>query len=272
MLDQRVGSYGVLEEQEAGDELDVKFEELTRLGYTLVESGVDEATLVELRAKLGDVYEQQGRELVGISLADSPDADVARCLLAYEKAFFHLAVNEALLGFCQRVFGPNFTLLQQNGVINRPSDANYQQQWHRDLQYQHWVASEPIAIAALFCLDEFNATTGGTYVLPASQLHESFPSQDFVRRHQEVMTAPPGTFIVMDAMVYHRAGKNTSGNVRRAVNHLVGRPFMSQQIDMPGILGPAYREDPVLSGYLGYKWRPTSSVKEWREGKFGSST
>lgn len=271
MLDQRVGSYGVLEEQEVDDRLDVKFEELTRLGYTLIQSGIDEATLGDLRAKIIDVYERQSLELPEISLTESVDADIARCLLVYESAFLDLAINEALFGFCRRVFGPNFTLLQQNGVINRPARANHQLNWHRDLQYQHWVASKPIAVAALFCLDEFNAVTGGTYVLPASHLHESFPSQAFVRRHQEVITAPPGTFIIMDAMLYHRAGQNTSANVRRAVNHLVGRPFLAQQIDVPSVLGSSYAGNQHLSGYLGYRWGPARSVTAWRESKLNTS-
>jgi ectoine hydroxylase-related dioxygenase (phytanoyl-CoA dioxygenase family) len=152
-------------------------------------------------------------------------------------------------------------------VINRPSRAHYQLRWHRDLPFQHWTTSRPVAIAALLCLDEFNATTGGTYALAGSHMHEEFPSEEFVRTHQEVMTAPPGTFIVMDAMAFHRAGRNTSENVRRGVNHLVGLPFLAQQIDIPTMLAGRHAEDPSLSAYLGYKWRPAPSVEAWRSAR-----
>jgi hypothetical protein len=264
---EEVSSYGVVIAREEGDELDTKAEELTRLGYTLLESGLAADDIEELRARLGDVYSHQAEALDAVSLEESDDADVARCLLAYERCFLDLAANPALIGFCRRVFGESFVLLQQNGVINRPSRAHYQLRWHRDLPFQHWVASKPIAIAALFCLDEFSETTGGTYALPASHRHEEFPSDAFVRRHEEVMAAPPGTFIVMDAMMFHRAGQNSSGTPRRGVNHLIGLPFLSQQIDLPRMLEGAHADDPFLSRYLGYRWAPAPSVEGWRSAR-----
>ncbi len=267
MLDQDVSSYGVLEAPEAGDDTDLKVEELTRIGYTVVESGLPDAKLDAMRARLETVYARQAAELTAASLDATNDADVARCLIAYDECFFELAVNPALLAFCTRLFGESFVLLQQNGVINRPSRAHYQLKWHRDLPFQHWVASRPVAVAALFCLDPFNATTGGTYALPGSQRHESFPSDAFVRRHQHVMTAAPGSFIVMDALMYHRTGKNQSEQIRRGVNHLIGLPFLAQQIDIPRMLGGAHAGDPVLARYLGYKWNPAASIEDWRTGR-----
>lgn len=260
----------MLESQDATDDVDLKLEELTRLGYTTLDGGLDATELESLRAKLPEVYGRQAAALQAASLESSDDADVARCLLAYDESFFRLAVNPALLAFCERLFGESFMLLQQNGVINRPSRVHYQLRWHRDLPFQHWVASKPIAIAALLCLDEFNATTGGTYVLPGSQRHEAFPSEAFVRRHQRVMTAPAGTFVVMDAMAFHRAGKNSSGEPRRGINHVIGLPFLAQQIDIPRMLEGRHANDPLLSRYLGYRWGPAASVEAWRSGRLRS--
>lgn len=267
MLDQDVSSYGVLETRPPGDDVDVKVEELIRIGYTLLDGGLPAARIDEMRARLEAVYARQAAELQAASLDASDDADVARCLLAYDDCFFELATNEALLRFSRRVFGESFVLLQQNGVINRPSRDHYQLRWHRDLPFQHWVASRPVAFAALFCLDEFNATTGGTYALPGSHRHEGFPSDAFVRAHQEVMTAPAGTFIVMDAMMFHRAGRNGSQNVRRGINHLIGLPFLAQQIDLPRMLNGAHADDPFLARYLGYKWNPAGTIEDWRHGR-----
>lgn len=266
MLDQDVSSYGVLEKPQTGDETDVRVEELTRIGYTVVDGGVDAAGLDAMRERLAAVYARQAAELDG-ALEGSNDADVARCLLAYDDVFFQLATNAALLNFCKRLFGESFVLLQQNGVINRPTREHYQLKWHRDLPYQHWVTSRPVAVAALFTLDDFNATSGGTYALPGSHRDEAFPSEAFVRRHQQVMTAPAGSFVVMDAMMYHRTGKNLSQNARRGVNHLIGLPFLSQQIDVPRMLKGAHADDPFLARYLGYKWNPAASIEDWRLGR-----
>ncbi len=265
-LDEQVNSYGILLTEEERDEVGIKLEELLRFGFTTIESGLSVNDLDDIRKKLADVYARQLEEIGGsVTLEASHDADVARCLLAYETCFFDLATNKPLLGFCRRLFGDNFVLLQQNGLMNHPVRSHYQLRWHRDLPFQHWVCSMPIAISALLCVDEFNATTGGTYVLAGSHLHEKFPSDAFVRRHQQVMDAHPGTFILMDAMVFHRAGKNSSTSVRRAVNHLIGRPFLAQQIDIPRMLGSTHAHDPAVSNYLGYQWGPAASVTAWRK-------
>lgn len=264
-LDQRVASYGVLDASEDRGATDLALEELARLGYTTLDSGLREGELEELREKLAATYTRQAEALGGATLDESDDADIARCLLAYDPCFLRLATNPALLAFCKDALGEAFVLLQQNGIVNRPARANYQLRWHRDLPFQHWVVSKPIALAALLCLDEFNATTGGTYALPGSHLHERFPSEGFVRRHQEVVTALPGTFIVMDAMTFHRAGKNTSGAVRRGINHLIGLPFFAQQIDIPSMLDGAHSGDERLAAYLGYRWRPAPTVEAWRQ-------
>lgn len=264
MLDQNVASYGVVDAHEAELEFDNEFEELARIGYTIVDSGLTPEQLGELAARLDAVYDRQARAMNDLSLDASADADVARCLLAYDDLFLGLATNPILLGLSRRVFGDNFVLLQQNGVINRPTRAHYQLSWHRDLPYQHWVTSKPIAFAALLCIDPFDEMTGGTYVLPASHLRADFPSEQFVRRQQRGTVATPGSFVVMDAMTYHRAGQNVSDAPRRGINHLIGLPFLAQQIDIPQMLGDVHTEDPFLSRYLGYKWGPSASVEAWR--------
>jgi hypothetical protein len=264
MLDQDVSSYGVLVSGDAGDGTDLHLEELIRRGCTVVDSGLDSGAIGQMRTKLDDVYARQVAELESAMLEAPDDADVVRCPLAYDPAFLDLATNPVLLALCKRLFGDNFVLLQQNGVINRPSDAHYQLRWHRDLPFQHWVASKPLAIACLFCLDPFDARTGGTYALPGSHRDETFPSDAFVRAHQEVVSAPAGSFIVMDAMMFHRAGRNTSDAQRVGINHLIGLPFLVQQIDIPRLLDNSYSHDPSLARYLGYKWNPAPSVEAWR--------
>jgi ectoine hydroxylase-related dioxygenase (phytanoyl-CoA dioxygenase family) len=71
----------------------------------------------------------------------------------------------------------------------------------------------------------------------------------------------------MDAMMFHRAGRNTSDAVRRGINHLIGRPFLAQQIDIPRMLDREPPQDSVLSRYLGYRWAPAVSVEAWRNAR-----
>ncbi len=68
----------------------------------------------------------------------------------------------------------------------------------------------------------------------------------------------------MDAMLYHRAGQNKSNTLRRAINHVIGLPFMAQQIDIPAFAGNKLSVDEFSKSYFGYRWQPAKSVKHWR--------
>jgi hypothetical protein len=265
-----VDHYGVLQQHAIGDAIDLAAEELRIQGYTLIGSGLGEGALQDLRQRLDAVYATQVLEIGGESnLERIHEANITRCPLVYDDAFMDLAGNPTLLEVCRRVLGENFVLLMQNGVTLPPGEQNYQARWHRDLNYQHWVASQPLALNALFCLDPFSPETGGTAVLPGSHQAEAFPSDAYVLRHQLPVVAEPGTILVANAMLFHRAGQNTSCAPRRAVNHVIGRPFLAQQIALPGMLGGRGADDPFLARYLGYKWNARPSVAAWRQERLG---
>jgi len=265
MADETVLTHGVLIRSHGGDAVDAIAEQLRFDGYALVPSALSAGELASLRARLDDVYARQVAELGGEeALARCSDVDVARAPLAYDDAFVSVASNHHLLAVVERMLGNQFVLIQQNGLLTRPATDNYQARWHRDLSYQHWVSSEPLAINALLALDEFTFESGATVVLPGSHHRPEFPSDEFVRRHERVLEAPAGTFLVLDGMLYHRAGRNVSARPRRAVNHVIGRPFLAQQFDFAGMLGDRYAGDALLSPFLGYRWRPQADVIAWR--------
>jgi ectoine hydroxylase-related dioxygenase (phytanoyl-CoA dioxygenase family) len=265
MSEEAVLTHGIVSRAAEGA-ADLHAEELRFQGFTLVPSGLGAAELGELRRRLDEVYTRQESELGGEeALARCSDVDVARAPLVYDHRFVGIAANPLLLALVERMLGANFVLMQQNGLLTRPAADNYQVRWHRDLAYQHWTSTEPLAINALFALDDFTVETGATFVLPASHHRPEFPSDDYVRRHERPLEAPAGTFLVLDAMLFHRAGRNVSDRPRRAVNHLIGRPFLGQQFDFAALLGEHYANDDLLARYLGYRWRPQPDVVSWRK-------
>lgn len=160
-------------------------------------------------------------------------------------------------------------LSQQNGVINPAGENSYNQAfWHRDLPYQHVVFSRPIAVNALYCVDDFTVENGATLVLPASHLAEKFPSEDFVSSECRQVTAPAGSFIVLDCMTYHRGAINRTSLNRRAVNHVFTIPFLRQQIDLPGLLGENFTRDPEERRVLGYEARTPMSDLDYFQQRF----
>lgn len=271
MSDGQVQTYGVLERFEAKDEIDECIIEFAIDGYTVLPSGLTADELAAIRAELDTLYERQSAEIGGKEvLAQINDADLVRCCLAYSQTFLNLATNAKLMEFTRRVLGENFVLLMQNGIINRPDNYQYQTRWHRDINYQHWTSSRPLALNALYCIDEFTRETGGTHVLPGTHRVDKFPSETYVRNHEKAIEAPAGSILVLDCMLFHRAGANVSNKLRRAVNHVIGLPFFGQQVSMPGMLQGAYSDDPFLSRFLGYKWNPAPDVLAWRKGKMST--
>ena len=240
-------------------------EEIAVRGFGAVPSLLPASAVDRLNRLMDDIYDRQTGEVGGeAALASMNDADLARCLLAYDDAYLELATHPTLTTLARAVLGENVVLLMQNGVINRPTRQQFQTNWHRDLNYQHWVCTRPIALSALVCLEDFNPETGGTAFLPGSHLIEHFPSEAIVAKSEVTPVLPRGSMLVFNSMVFHRAGINRSGRVRRAVNHVIGAPILAQQVDIPAMLDRPPPADPWLAGYLGYRWNPTPDVAAWR--------
>lgn len=240
-------------------------EEIAVRGFAAVPALLPPAEVERLNGRMDEIYARQCQDVGGeAALASMNDADNARCLLAYSDDFLALATHPTIVAVAKAILGENLVLLMQNGVINRPDRKQFQTNWHRDLNYQHWVCSRPIALSALVCLEDFNEETGGTVFLPGSHLVEQFPSQAIVAQGEITPNLPAGSVILFNSMTFHRAGENRSQRVRRAVNHVIGAPILAQQVDIPAMLHRPAPEDPWLAGYLGYRWNPMRDVSAWR--------
>ena len=267
-----VKTHAVREVHQNTDECDARAEEIRNIGYTVVESGFSAEELQLIRKKIDDTYDLQVREIGGADVLNRiNDADLVRCIIGYDDYFLRLATHPVIMAVSRKLLGENFILMSQNAIINRPVDGHYQLTWHRDLNYQHYVSSRPLAFSALYAIDDFTEETGGTWLIPASHKSEPFPSPDYVRRHGKQMIAPAGSILLFDAMVYHRAGVNRSGRLRRSVNHIYCVPMIQQQISLPSVLGGKFSDDPFLRMFLGYDTETGQSVQQWRARKLAQA-
>lgn len=260
--------YGVQEFSETNSQTALSAEEIRVSGFTILPGVLTEAELETIRQKFDEIYQLQLNEIDGEErLREINDTNNVRILLAYDEYFLHLAMKPPVLAVVEQMLGSYYILMQQNGIINPPDIANYQISWHRDLPYQHFVCSRPLAVSALFCIDDFSEASGGTFVLPASHKIEAFPTQQYFEKHQVGISAKAGSVLIFDSMLYHRAGYNRSRNTRRALNHVYTLPFIKQQISLPDALQGKYRDDAFLAKFLGYESEPGKSLTQWREAK-----
>jgi ectoine hydroxylase-related dioxygenase (phytanoyl-CoA dioxygenase family) len=90
------------------------------------------------------------------------------------------------------------------------------------------------------------------------------PSEQYLRKHGVQVVAEPGAVLIFDAMVFHRAGSNRSGQVRRGVNHLYTAPILKQQYDFARALGDDFDAEPALRQLLGYTSAVPIDALRWR--------
>ena len=101
-------------------------------------------------------------------------------------------------------------------------------------------------------------------MLPYSHKEEKLPSREFIEKHEFPVEAPAGSVIVFDAMLFHRAGSNTSKNTRRAVNNVYSIPLLKQQLNLSAALEEQRITDPELRRLLDLDGSVPSSALEFR--------
>jgi hypothetical protein len=113
-----------------------KVEDIRRNGFTVYEGALTPEEARQAGQLMDAVYERQLAEVGGVEkLEKINDQNIVRSLLVYEDAFVHLANNPLLMPIIKALLGENVSLSSQVGILNRPSQRNYQEAWHRELQY-----------------------------------------------------------------------------------------------------------------------------------------
>ncbi len=265
-----VRRYGVKEQTVSSGPLDFAVEQLRLKGCAVVDSGYSSTEQSSIAAAFDRaqrlMFELHGGEA---ELRTIDEHNTIRAPLALDAAFITLATNPNVLGLAERVFAGTaaqgaFVLNQQNGIRNPANAGEYNQgAYHRDLPYQHFVSSRPLAINALYCIEPFTHENGATMVVPGSHREERFPSDEFVAELSETIEAPAGAYLVLDCMLYHSGGVNRTAKARRAVNHVYTLPFIRQQIDLPSLLGSEKTLPPNVARLLGYGNEAARSTAEY---------
>ena len=227
-----MNSYGVLESETEHDDLSLKVEQLRNLGFTTLESNFTPEKIAEIREKT-QLAAEKYIDLYGHhDLNSLGESNSYRCPALIDQSFFEIASHPKLQDLVSRLITGKFYLNQQNLVINPPMSKNYTQlKYHRDLPYQHYVSSRPLAINALYAVDDFTIENGATFVIPASHKVEKFPTQNYLESTQLQVTVKAGTFLVLDCMLFHAAAPNLSSNARIGLNHVFTSVMFAPQIN-----------------------------------------
>lgn len=257
-------SYGITSISKNNSEIERHIENIKLKGFSIKENvlSLEECNLYIDR--INAVYEKQELEFGRDKLDLIDELDMARMPFLYDRKLAELYLNPFVLEITQAVLGENFQLHLQNSIINKPQKEHHQTSWHRDLPYQDWVISKPLAFNAFYCLTDFTENNGSTVVLPFSHKIDHFPSKEYVEENEIKVIAKAGSVIFFDSMLYHRASNNQSEATRYGVNHLFVVPIIKQQVDIVRSLGEIDELTPIEKRILGYDYMIPESVNDFR--------
>lgn len=230
-------NYGILIQDTHSSMLDDTAEQVRRIGYAVFESGWTADQIKQFSEAFNLTRASYVKKYGEERLRSVNEFHTVRAPLTHgDPMFVLLATNPYMLDVIRRLIIGKFILNQQNCVINPPGETYNQGAWHRDLPYQHFISSSPLAVNALFCVDDFTLENGSTFVLPASHQSVNYPSEEYIKRNALQVEAKAGQFILLDCMLFHTGGYNRTKVERRAVNHVFTIPYFKQQIKLPGVL------------------------------------
>jgi ectoine hydroxylase-related dioxygenase (phytanoyl-CoA dioxygenase family) len=275
MIKSQVKTHGVLEQHVLQNQEDAVLESFVRKGFSIIKNVLDIDQVASIKKNLYDIYNTQCQEVGGEEkLIAINEKNVVRSMFTYDNLFLNeVLLNNKLEPYVKVLLDGSYTLYSQVGIISEPQNELYQTRWHREIQYQHFTSSRPIAVQTIFALDSFNSTTGGTFFLPYSHLFDKFPSDAFVLENETQPVLEPGDVVLMNSMLYHRAGFNTSNSDRLLITNTFTRPIFASQYNYKLMMNLFDNNYPLnVREVLGGRWDYSKSMLEWRLERIEKST
>lgn len=243
---------------------DLRHEEIERNGFTILRQCLSTEQVAILKAIANSHISTLSAE-EKLESAEIGDQGTYRALFCRYREYADILVDPSVKPLVDYFLDGEYQLYSQVLAVSSPGEPLNAAGWHREIFYQHLVSSRPLAMQSLFVLDTFNAETGGTLFIPGSHLFEEFPSDSYVEKHCLQPELQAGDCVVMNSMVYHRAGENSSLPNRALVTNTFVRPFISTQFDYTRMIeAPNTAFDLQL---FGFRWNSNMTLDEWREAK-----
>ena len=198
--------------------------EFRRDGYCLLPDVYDPSLLAKLRALI-DTDLDEWAEIMSIRGRSRESGIVAHHALTKQHWIDFLEFFEPYSFYIQLL--NSAPVISAFGVLdNCKPDPIYVHANHIDQRFQ-LSTSETIMLNILIFVDEFTVDTGATWLYPRSHL-------EIIQGKEESaiqVVGSAGSVLVWDSRLLHRAGKNQTGEHRRAISMMLTRPWLKPQFD-----------------------------------------
>jgi ectoine hydroxylase-related dioxygenase (phytanoyl-CoA dioxygenase family) len=242
----------------------LQIEEVERKGFTVLSGVFSDGEISDYTLLVNQCLKKQEEEFGLENLTRINEMNAARMPFLQEPELRDLFMADAILEMVELRIGSVFHLHLQNAIVNKGKQEHHQSSWHRDLPYQSWTISKPIAFNAFVCLTDFNELNGATFILPYSQHFDQFPSEEFADQNKIQINAKKGDVLFFDSMCFHRAGYNDTLEDRIGVNNMFVVPILKQQIDIPANISKNEALSIKEKMILGFDYETPKSVADFR--------
>jgi ectoine hydroxylase-related dioxygenase (phytanoyl-CoA dioxygenase family) len=215
-------------------------QQLDQQGFVVLENCIDPAFLRELRAKILEVFEEEG-ERAGHEFRTEEHAQRLANLVDKGEVFRRAIVQPEVLACVRHVLGPDIKLSSLNARSADPGGAAGQP-LHVDMgaipdENGYWVCN------TVWLLDDFTAENGATRMIPGSHKWGTRPQDvltDVMAPHPDevLLIAKAGRIAVMNAHLWHGGTANRSASPRLAMHAFYCRRDKPQQQYQKQLLRP----------------------------------
>ena len=228
-------------------------------GYTILEDILPLEQVEKLLARVREIERETLRPLeAGESEEDSSFFRTAG-LLRIDPMFWEVPIQPVVLDLLEGVLGHDFLLSTYSGIDLKPAQKTIQPLHPDDALIPLGRPHErPIGCTCMFVLNEFNAQTGGTRLLPGS--HRA-PLDLLFSQDEETLARViqpelhPGSVLMFDHALFHGAADNPSDAWRLGlqISYHAGwiRPYTNWFRSIP--VEEVERFPQRLADLLGYK-------------------
>jgi ectoine hydroxylase-related dioxygenase (phytanoyl-CoA dioxygenase family) len=214
--------------------------QLDERGYVLLENGMDDGLLRELRARIGELLEEEG-DRAGAEFKQEEHAHRLANLVDKGEVFRRAIVLPELLSYVRHVLGPDIKLSSLNARSADPK-TDVGQPLHVDMgaipdDKGYWVCN------TVWMLDDFTPENGATRMIPGSHTWGTRPQDlltDPTAPHPDevLLTGKAGSIAVMNAHMWHGGTANRTSMPRLAMHAFYCRGDKPQQQYQKQLLRP----------------------------------
>jgi len=215
-------------------------EQLDELGYVVLPNFLDPEMLEALRARVEELYEQEG-ENAGSEFRQEAGARRLANLVDKGEVFERLISFPRVLEMVSHVLGGSVKLSSLNARSANPFSPDAQP-LHADAgavadDGGYWVCN------TIWLLDDFTTENGATRVIPGSHKWKQLPQTalaDPAATHPDevLITGPAGSVVVMNTHAWHGGTANRTAGHRRALHGFYCRRDKPQQQYQKKLLRP----------------------------------